>query len=84
MSYTINISLPKNLAQLAKDQVKSGYYSSVSELIRETLRNSLMTSNKIPTFTMSPDAEKIAIQAKQNYLKGKSIKLNNINDLDNL
>ena len=84
MTYTINISLPKQLAELAKAQVKAGYYSSISELIRDKLRSTLMTKIDIPTFQMSPKAEKLAIKARQNYLDGKAIKLEKVEDLDNL
>jgi len=41
MNQTINISLPKNLTDLIKEQVTDGYYSSVSEVIRDALRHFL-------------------------------------------
>ncbi len=49
MNKTINVSLPKKLADLAQQQVDDGYFASVSEVIRDALRKSLTTST-IPTF----------------------------------
>ena len=38
MNQTINVSLSKNLLDFARAQVKKGYFSSVSEVIRSALR----------------------------------------------
>jgi len=81
MNYTINISLPKNLADLAKKEVKKGYYSSLSELVRTALRKALMES-KVPTFKMSKKAEKIALQALRDYKAGKAIEIDSFKELE--
>lgn len=83
MNTTINISIPSSLTTLAKQQVKSGYYSSLSEVIRSALRNFLLTP-QIPTFQMSAKAEKRALQAEKDYKAGKAILMKSVNDLDNL
>lgn len=83
MNQTINISLPKTLADLAKKQVKAGYYSSLSEVIRESLRNHL-TSPTIPTYKMSKKAENIALKARKEHTAGKTILLKDVDDLDEL
>jgi len=36
---TLHISLPKELERLVHEKVKSGLYSSASEVVREALRN---------------------------------------------
>ena len=56
MNQTINISLPKSLNTLARQQVQTGYYSSVSEVVRDALRKLFLTSS-IPTIKMSKKAE---------------------------
>jgi Arc/MetJ-type ribon-helix-helix transcriptional regulator len=80
MNQTINISLPKKLAQLAQNQVKSGYYTSVSEVIRDALRNSFTTPS-IPVYKMSKQAEKVALQAKKDYQDGNVIEFTDVNEL---
>jgi Arc/MetJ-type ribon-helix-helix transcriptional regulator len=47
MNQTINISLPIDLVKLAKDQIKLGYYTSISEVVRDALRHSLLQPQKI-------------------------------------
>ena len=47
MNQTINISLPKTLSNLAKQQVKKGYYSSFSEVVRDALRQFLAPQKPI-------------------------------------
>ena len=42
MNQTINISLPTNLTNIAKAQVKAGNYSSISEVIRDALRKTFL------------------------------------------
>lgn len=80
INYTINISLPKALADKAKEQVKTGYYSSVSEVVREALR-CLFIKEKVPVFKMSPKAEKRALQALKDYKEGKAIEINSFKEL---
>lgn len=79
MSYTINISLPKQLSDLAHEQIKRGYYESVSEVIRDALRRLLVP--EVPTFKMSKKAEKRAIKAYEEYQAGKTKSIQSINDL---
>ena len=81
MNYTVNISLPKNLADLAKREVKKGYYASLSELVRTALRKSLMKP-EVPTFKMSKKAERIALQALKDYKEGKATKINSFKELE--
>ena len=73
MNQTINISLPRGLNELAQAQVKAGYYSSVSEVIRDALRKQFLEPI-VPTYTMSPKSQQISQEAYEEYLKGKSIK----------
>lgn len=77
---TINISLPHGLAELAEAQVKAGYYSSVSEVIREALRKILFTPS-VPTFKMSEKAEKVALQAKRDYEAGRVTSFESFSEL---
>lgn len=79
MSYTINISLPKQLSDLAHEQIKQGYYESVSEVVRDALRRLLVP--EVPTFQMSKKAEKRAIKAYEEYRAGKTKSIKSINDL---
>jgi putative addiction module CopG family antidote len=77
----MNISLPKKLAQKAKAQVKAGYYSSVSEVVRDGLR--CLLKKEASVFKMNPKAEKKAIRALKEHKQGKTIKLNHPKELDN-
>jgi len=81
MNYTINVSLPKALADKAKEQVKTGNYSSVSEVVRDALR-CLFIDEKIPTFKMSAKAEKRALQAFEDYKNGKAIEISSFKELE--
>ena len=83
MNTTINVSLPKGLADLAKQKVKQGYFSSVSEVIRDALRSSMLSSD-VPTFQMSQKAEKVTRQARKDHADGKTTLLKDIDDLDML
>jgi putative addiction module CopG family antidote len=80
MNNTINISLPKALSDLANQQVKAGYYSSISEVIRDALRKMLMEP-AVPTFKMSKKAEKVAAEAEKEYREGKTIPFTSVSDL---
>lgn len=81
MNYTINISLPKNLADLAKKEVKKGYYTSLSELMRTALRR-VLTEPGVPTFKMSKKAEKISLQALKDYKERKAIEIKSFKELE--
>jgi putative addiction module CopG family antidote len=80
MNYTVNVSIPKPLADIAHEQVKKGYYSTLSEVVRAALRK-LLVEDQVPTFKMSAKAEKRAEKAYQEYLEGKAIKINSVKDL---
>ena len=84
MSYTVNVSLPKQLAELAKQHVKKGYYSSLSELIRDSLREKLLSDGDIPEFSMSKKREKIVNEAVKEYKAGKTHLLEDIEDMGKL
>lgn len=81
MNTTINVSLPKGLIKLAKQKVEEGYYSSVSEVVRDSMRKMFMDSG-VPTFKMSKTAENQMLQAIEEYRSGKATKLNSVSDLD--
>lgn len=80
MSYTINISLPKQLSNLAHEQIKQGYYESVSEVVRDALRRLLLP--EVPTFQMSKKAQRVADKAYADYKAGKTKILRSVSDLD--
>jgi putative addiction module CopG family antidote len=81
MSYTVNISLPKKLAQATKEQVQSGYYASVSELVRDALRK-LILSPAVPTYPMSKQAEQRAIRARNEHLAGNTLEIKSLSDIE--
>jgi hypothetical protein len=83
MNQTINISLPKGLAELAEAQVKSGYFSSVSEVIRHAIRHTFMEP-VIPTLPMTPKIEKQLLQALKDHKEGKTTPFKSFKDLDML
>lgn len=80
MNKTINVSLPQGLTDLAKQQVKAGYYSSISEVIRDALRKNLMEPT-VPTFKMSQKAEIITDQAEKDYQDGSITEFTDFNEL---
>lgn len=82
MNYIVNVSLPRQLADLAKDQVKNGHYSTLSEVIRTALRHFLKL--EVPVYRLSKKAEERAKQAREDHQKGKTRLLNSIDDLDSL
>jgi len=43
---TINISLPEKLKEEAEDLVKLGFYASFSDLVRDSLRDSIEKNEK--------------------------------------
>jgi putative addiction module CopG family antidote len=79
MNQTINVSLPKSLRILAQEQVKAGYYSSVSEVIRSALRQ-LLLKPPIPTYPLSERAEKLALDALHEHKEGRSIRVTSFKD----
>ena len=68
MTQTINISLPKTLSDQIREQVKSGRYVSISEYIRDAVRNFLGSST---AFSQKAEDEilKIAKTPYKNDLK---------------
>ncbi len=82
MNYTLNVSLPKPLAELAREQVKKGHYTSVSEVIRTALRSFL--TRDVPVYKMSPRAERRLKKALKDHREGKTILLKSLDDLDKL
>lgn len=81
MNKTINVSLPQGLLDSAKQKVKAGHYSSVSEVIRDALRQ-LPTINE--PIKLSPKAQQQFDQAIQEFQSGKTLKLHHVDDLDTL
>lgn len=59
---TVNISLPEKLKEQAETLVKSGFYSSFSDLIRDSLRQ-LITKSKYDLW---------AEEAKEDLKKGRA------------
>lgn len=72
MNQTINVSLPKGLVDLAKQQVASGYYSSVSEVIRDALRKFTVVF-ETPTIQLSKRAQKDFEQARREHDRGETV-----------
>lgn len=83
MNQTINISLPKGLIDLARQQVKSGYYSSVSEVIRDAMRK-YSAETSYPTIKLSKKAEAVFDKGLEEYHTGKSTRLKSTDDLDKI
>lgn len=81
MNQTINVSIPKALTDLAKQQVKAGYYASVSEVVRTALRNLFTESPSIPTIKLSKRAEAKFKQAEKDYREGKTISFTSFEEL---
>lgn len=69
---TINISLPIKLKSEASLLVKNGYYSSFSDLVRDSLRR-LLENSKYNLW---------AYEAKKEMEKGKAVVLNSDKDID--
>lgn len=83
MNQTINVSLPKGLIDLAKQQVASGYYSSVSEVIRDALRKFTHTTHD-SSIQLSKHAQAVFDKGMEEYQAGKATHLKSIDDLDQL
>ena len=69
---TINISLPAKLKSQAEALVKSGYYVSFSDLVRDSLRR-LIEVNKYDLW---------ADEAKKDLKKGKAVVLSSKKEID--
>jgi putative addiction module CopG family antidote len=81
MNQAINVSLPKSLTELAREQVKAGYYSSVSEVIRSALRQ-LLLKPQLPVYPLSERAEEIGLQALSEHKRGKTLQVSSFKDLE--
>jgi len=81
MNQTINISLPKSLADLSRQQVKNGYYSSFSEVVRDALRKLLSTTPKPIKLSTKTDKRynKMIHDLKSGKVKGFTT--NNVDEL---
>ncbi|KKP59036.1 MAG: hypothetical protein UR52_C0015G0012 [Candidatus Gottesmanbacteria bacterium GW2011_GWA1_34_13] len=80
MNYTVNISLPKQLAELAQEQVKKGYYSSFSEVVREALRH--LFEPKIPEYQLSKKAISRIEKALKDYKNGNLKPISSLSELE--
>ena len=69
---TINISLPARLKSQAEGLVKSGYYASFSDLVRDSLRR-VIEVNKYDLW---------ADEAKKDFKKDKAIVLRSDKEID--
>jgi len=65
MNQTINVSLPKNLTDLARAQVKAGMYSSLSEVIRDAMRRMLNPRPKITVNGFTEEFENEVLAASE-------------------
>ena len=67
---TINITLPIPLKKAVEDRVKSGFYTSVSEFIRQAVRKLLFAADEIPYGpSFSKEAEKEILRAEREALE---------------
>ncbi len=73
MISTINISLPKQLKALAEKEIKKGYYASFSDLVRSSLRKTLMES----------ELNQLLEETKAERKVGRGYVLKNKKDIDN-
>lgn len=80
MNYTLNVSIPKPLVDRAKEQVKKGYYTSFSEVVRAALRDLLLTD--IPEYKMSKRMEKLVDKAIAEYNEGKIKPISSLKELE--
>ncbi|HAU65023.1 TPA: hypothetical protein DCW32_00515 [Candidatus Woesebacteria bacterium] len=69
---TINISLPDKLKEAGEDLVKAGFYSSFSDLVRDSLRNSIEKTN----------LDQLYLEAKKDLKTGKATVLKNKGDVE--
>jgi Arc/MetJ-type ribon-helix-helix transcriptional regulator len=73
MISTINISLPKELKILAEKEIKKGFYASFSDLVRSSLRKTLLES----------ELDALLQEAKKEKRQGKGVVLKTDEDIDN-
>lgn len=67
---TINITLPIPLKKAVEDRVKGGFYTSVSEFIRQAVRKLLFPSDEIPYGPpLSAKATKEILKAEKEALE---------------
>lgn len=69
---TVNISIPEKLKQQADQLVKTGYYASFSDFVRDAIRNSLKQGQY----------NSWAEQAKKDRKQGKAVILKSDKDID--
>lgn len=69
---TINISLPEKLKKDADKLVKAGQYVSFSDLVRDSLRNSIEAK----------ELDRLYLEAKRELKSGKAVVLKNKEDID--
>ena len=69
---TINISLPEKLKTEAEALIKKGFYSSFSDLVRDSLRNAIEKTS----------LDKLYLEAKEDERTGKAVILKNKKDIE--
>ena len=81
---TINITLPTRLKKEIQNQIKKGMYTSVSEFIRNAVRQLLVSSIDGHNLPFSPQAEKEILKAFKETLENrdKNIVLKSEKDID--
>ncbi|MCX5636119.1 MAG: ribbon-helix-helix domain-containing protein [Planctomycetota bacterium] len=70
---TINVSLPEKLKKDAEELVKAGEYVSFSDLVRDSLRNSLERN----------ELDRLYEEAKRDERTGRATVLKSKKDIDN-
>ena len=81
---TINITLPTRLKKEIQNQIKKGMYTSVSEFIRNAVRQLLISPVDSHNLPFSPQAEKEILRAFKETLENrdKNIVLKSDKDID--
>ena len=70
---TINITLPEKLKTEVDKQIKNGFYTSVSEFIRNAIRSVLSNPEDLPyNSALSLQAEKKILKAEKQALAEKN------------
>lgn len=72
---TINISLPEKLKEDAENLVKSGLYASFSDLVRDSLRDSIEKNER-------KELDRLYTQAKKDLITKKATVLKNNKDIE--
>ena len=70
---TINISLPENLKDKAQELVDKGFYSSFSDLVRDSIRQAIAKRRYDLWYE----------EAKEDERKGRAVILKTKKDIDN-